>query len=404
MNCPQKDHAAGFTLIELLVVMGLLTGFLVMLVQLVDGGIRLFNEGETGQVLADRAGRAQRVITTELAALRGSAQSFDRGGRSPRLVVQQLPIGLPNEPDPKTTWVPVVRAGVHLPLDRELGLLDAMLMARVLASEPELPADVVEKRVAAMRAFEAPRGHGQLLLLPWRQDDAPSLLELRAAWLLPGQLVPVGSDRFVDPFAVPVPGSAELPGLAVYRLTMPVLRDLLHFEVQLWGQDTERWAAGPPANGQPALAGESLSMWDSARGGWLVDRASGGVFPLDRGSASADDPRDDVLPPALLVRCVVAGSPDTAPDGLLAGDLANTDDTLDLVNGDRFPCRDRGGYVKVGTEWIGYAERNGDRLTGLRRGERGTSAQDHGRGLRVFVGRTVEFVVPLAFGKGDWNG
>ena len=50
--------AAGFTLIELLVVMGILTGFLLMLAQLVDGGLRMFGEGELGQALADRASAA----------------------------------------------------------------------------------------------------------------------------------------------------------------------------------------------------------------------------------------------------------------------------------------------------------------------------------------------------------
>jgi prepilin-type N-terminal cleavage/methylation domain-containing protein len=45
----------GFTLIELVVVMGILSGFLVMLVQLVGIGLRLFSDGELGQALADRS-------------------------------------------------------------------------------------------------------------------------------------------------------------------------------------------------------------------------------------------------------------------------------------------------------------------------------------------------------------
>ena len=63
MNVSLRRHAAGFTLIELLVVMGILTGFLLMLAQLVDGGLRLFGEGELGQALADRTSAAQYTFT-----------------------------------------------------------------------------------------------------------------------------------------------------------------------------------------------------------------------------------------------------------------------------------------------------------------------------------------------------
>ena len=58
-HVPASDRSGGFTLIELLVVMGILSGFLLMLVQLVDAGLRMFRDGETSQVLADRAGRAR---------------------------------------------------------------------------------------------------------------------------------------------------------------------------------------------------------------------------------------------------------------------------------------------------------------------------------------------------------
>ena len=56
-NAPVLEQA-GFTLIELVVVMGILAGFLVMLVQLVDTGLRMFGEGELGQQFADRTSRA----------------------------------------------------------------------------------------------------------------------------------------------------------------------------------------------------------------------------------------------------------------------------------------------------------------------------------------------------------
>ncbi|MCK5941632.1 MAG: type II secretion system protein, partial [Planctomycetes bacterium] len=125
MNQPADNRAvraaaglAGFTLIELLVVMGILSGFLVMLVSLVDSGLTMFRDGETSQVLADRGARAQQVIRDELSRLRGSATGRDRQAVEDRLVVQLLPIGLPPQPVRGATLVQVVRAAVHLAPDR----------------------------------------------------------------------------------------------------------------------------------------------------------------------------------------------------------------------------------------------------------------------------------------------
>ena len=103
MNIPAASHhprtrQLGFTLVELLVVMGILSGFLVMLVSLVDSGLTMFRDGETSQVLADRGARAQQVIRDELSRFRGSATGRDRASVEDRLVVQMLPIGLPYTP------------------------------------------------------------------------------------------------------------------------------------------------------------------------------------------------------------------------------------------------------------------------------------------------------------------
>ena len=70
---------AGFTLIELLVAMGLLSAFLVMLVQLLGTSASLFDRGERGQELADRALTAQRAVTHAITQVVGPRTESNAG-------------------------------------------------------------------------------------------------------------------------------------------------------------------------------------------------------------------------------------------------------------------------------------------------------------------------------------
>ncbi|MBL8732218.1 MAG: hypothetical protein JNN13_07595 [Planctomycetes bacterium] len=397
-------RAGGFTLLELTIVMGILSGFLVMLVQLVSSGLSMFGEGELGQALADRSSQAQRVITRELSTLRGSASARDRDRVDDRLVVQSLPIGLPPLPERGATRVQVLRAAVHLPPDRELLLLEGEVTRRLNEEKPELKGDELVAAVQKQLGLEPLRGVGNLLLLPWRQEGDDALLELRAGWFLPGQELPLSKERSIDPFQVPVPGSPDLPGMLVYQVTMPVLRDLLHVEFLLWGQATTAWGDETALAAASTARSAPQQVWDSSRGGWLVDEASGGAFVYDRGPLSADDATDDIHPHAILVRCVVAQPAEIAAEGLLDAELYEGDTSLTLVDGARFPGAEVGGFVKIDGEWLRYAERDGDQLRGLVRGARRTKATTHAVGSRVHVGRRVEFVVPVLHAKDDWNG
>ena len=407
---PPRAGQLGFTLVELLVVMGILSGFLVMLVSLVDSGLTMFRDGETSQVLADRGARAQQVIRDELSRFRGSATGRDRASVEDRLVVQMLPIGLPYTPARGATLAQVIRAAVHLPADRELAIVGKRIAAEVFEEDPSLTPEEVLAEVDQRAAAEPLRGVGNLLMLPWRQEgDDDALIELRAGWFLPGQRLPSGPDRFIDPFEVVVPGTEELPGVTVYDLTESILRDLLHVEFGFWSQRTTSWGdARGPLHGFQSGAASNLqgpqAIWDSARGGWLVDAATGGEFAFDLGPLSERDPTDDIHPHGILVRVVVAQGREAAPEGLLAGFVGAEDTTLTLYDGSAFPGDRDGGYVKVAGEWIRYGQLDGDRLIGCKRGQRATKILEHDAGSVVNVGRTVEFVVPVLHAKDDWNG
>lgn len=401
----QHGHPAkqsGFTLIELVVVMGILSGFLVMLVQLVGIGLRLFSEGELGQALADRSSQAQRVISEELRTLRGGVSGRDREVCDDRLLVQSLPIGFPPRPEANATQIQILRGAVHLPPDRELALIEQKITGDILRAQPDIKPSELNALLAAQKQQEPLRGIGNLLLFPWRQANADdAILELRVGWFLPGQRIDLERDRTVDPFEVLLPGSPDLPSAILFAHTEPLLTDLLHVEFAFWSQRTQGWNR---TSGSASGGAGPERIWDSARGGWLTDAAAGGEWAFDRGTASRNDTTDDIQPHAIRVLCVIAQPADLAPEGLLAVGLEADATELTLLAGDRFPGSMEGGWVKVGGEWVHYEERAGDTLRGLRRGQRSTKAIDHPVGVRVHVGRTVEFVIPIPHAKDDWNG
>lgn len=386
----------GFTLIELVVVMGILAGFLTMLVRFLDTGVRLFDEGEKGQNAADRSQSGQRLVEAQLRSLRGPGLQIEPGAVSARFLVQMLPLGLPARAAGEAR-LPFVRASVHLDADVEAPLRDALVRRRAANDVGADSGAAFEERMALLRGAEPLRGVGSLLLFVSPKEPEHGLLQLRIAHLLPGQAIPIDRDRDQDPMAVVLPGSAELPAAALLAATRVLVDDVLHLELQMWSQRTRGWSG----SGQ---GGGAEIVWDSARAGWLQDEAFGPVFALDRGPDSAFDPTDDVFPHALRVLLVVADDEKQAAAGLLADELQPEDRSLRLVAGDRFPGPSDGGFVKLGGEWIRYGARDGDWLTGLQRGVRGTKARSHPAATRVRTGRPAEFTVPLAHGKDDWNG
>lgn len=387
----QRRSVAGFTLIELVLVMGILSGFLLLLTRLLGAGVDVFEEGEQGQALADRAQAAANAVETELRALQGPRPAIEPGTLDARLLVQWLPHALVDRPPPTLSWNQVLRADAALTPDQERDLLQASLRSRAEQEVGEQGEAAVQARLQELLAATARQGRCGFWLLPWPTGDQDgAYLELRTARFLPGQLVEVGQDQFVDPMLVPLPGSAELPSAVVDRFTRVLLPDLLHFELRFWSQQTAAWSGAEV-------------VWDSARGGWLQDPQQGPVFGLDLGPWSLGDATDDVYPHAVQCVLVVAQDPGLPAEGLLAADLEAGDQSLRLLAPDRFPGDPDGGYVKIGPEWLRYGALRGSELQGLQRGLRGSKPRAHPSGSRLRLGRTVSFTLPLPFAKDDWN-
>ncbi|MBK8978076.1 MAG: prepilin-type N-terminal cleavage/methylation domain-containing protein [Planctomycetes bacterium] len=389
----------GFTLLELVIAMGLLAAFLTMLVQLVGGGASLFDSGERGQELADRALTASRAAEGALQSTAGPRVDALAGEAAvdARLIVHRVVAGVATPVGPPPPRLPVLRSTARLaPADEERLLEGALreLVADELRLDvsrvgPDGDPDAIA-RLDELRAAWPLRGRGELLMAAWPVDDTGVYLALHVGErLADADLLAEGERRLVD--------YADLDDLALDAGTLRartrvVATGLLHFDLELWSQFTTDWDAG---SGQGPL-----QVWDSARAGLLGesdDRRD--AFLLDVGPQSLRDPRDDVWPRWIRVTIVVAGPPDAAPEAYLAQSLSTDAQRMVVTTVERLPPPTETRFLKVGAEWVRYANEAGTTLDGLRRGERGTTALDHPAGTPVRAGRTVQLCVPIPHGR-----
>lgn len=395
----------GFTLIELVVVMGILTIFASFLVQLTSTSVGLFQDGERGQDLADRADAAASTVHGALDGMVGPG-GLDLDGQAPstRLVVQWVPLvgpaatpGVVREKPPYLgTRVQVLRATVQIDGETEADLLRPFLLQEAAATAVATTPAAIGERLAELLA-EAPRGgRAQMLLIARPAGDADgAFFDLRRILLLPGQLLEVPRNRQVDMMAVPQVGSPDLPWPVIDAHSSAIAHGLLHVEYALWSQFTRSW------NAQVGQGGPEYA-WDSARAGLFTEADEArAVFGMDVGPDSLRDLSDDVFPRWLAATVVVASN--FGSEALLADDLRAGERMVRVLDEARLPDVREAPYVKIGSEWVRYTSVENRTLRGLQRGQRGTKATDHPAGTRVRVGRTIELFVRLAHGKDCWN-
>jgi prepilin-type N-terminal cleavage/methylation domain-containing protein len=403
----RSPRDAGFTLIEITVVMGLLAVIFAALVQITGQGAEVWRRGERGQELADRALAAGRAARTALESIAGPRPGW-RGGEpgtpqlpDARFLLHDAPFGSRSpESAPRDNGseaaptvpnrVQVLRSSCLLePAREEQLLVDAV---RAFLERTEGVA-VTDELVAEQLAAWPRRGRGELLVLPWPADEAGVFLDLRVGERLADPELRLPSELGVAEIAS-VEDLALAPAL-VLASTRVVASGLLHFGIECWSQRTQSWT--------DALGRGGETRWDSARAGLLARPADAGAadagFALDLSEASRLDPRDDVWPRWLRVTIVVAGAREVPPEGYLADPLSAEDQQLRVTRADDLPDAADQPWLKVDGEWVRFASRDGELVTGLRRAQRGTQAVDHARGAAVRVGREIVLQVPLRAGR-----
>ncbi|MCA8956316.1 MAG: type II secretion system protein [Planctomycetes bacterium] len=399
-ECPGLVSAAqrGFTILELTVAMGLLSVFMMFLIQIMLTTTEVFHDGQQMQELASRGLAARRPAEEALRAMTGPTFEGRDLPSDARLLVQWAPLGL--DPTAARGHVQVLRATVRLSEAQERQLLERELRS---AAEAELGQAAGEDKIAALvrAAMERTglRGRADMLLLPWPTGDAEkAYLELRRGRFLPGRPLPYREANGRGLMDLREFGPGDLPAARVPEITEVIASGLLYVGFRCASQKTRNWVHGPDSGGPE-------SVWDSARAGWSLDaKEQSSRFSLDIGETSARDSTDDVFPHYIELLVVAGSSSQDLPESSLAEDITADEKAIRILDTDRLPNAIHGNFIKIGSEWVQFGERHGGRLSGVRRGQRGTTAKAHERGTGVRIGRTEVIMLRVPHARDSFNG
>ena len=382
---------SGFTILEVTVVMGLLSVFMMFLLQIMFTSTGIFQEGQEGQDLSTRALAASRALETAVEDMVGPTRESRTRPSDARMICQWEPLGLVAQE--MQTEGQVLRSTVRIDKEQEKALLREQLIAsgEFLAHEQ----DAIDETLELMIAMAGYGGRADMLLLPWPQGDAEgAYMELRHGLFLPERAMPFAEAEGRS--LMRLDGLVELSPALVLDQTTVLASSLLHVSFDFASQFTRGWS--DPIRGPE-------TVWDSSRVGWPNVQPNGPTFSLTLGEPSRYDSTDDVFPRFARITVVVGLSPQDAPQSLLADDLdAGQVTSIRLASIENLPLSIHGNLVKIGSEWVEFGEIDGNVLKGLVRGRRGTAPKTHERGTGVRIGRTQVILFRLLHGRDSWNG
>jgi len=392
MNGTARTPQAGFTIIEITIVMGLLSVFMVFLLQIVFTTTDVFETGQRGQELATRSLAVRRPAEEALASMIGPTRESKTLASDARLLVQWAPAGFVDEGQNRAdSRAQVLRATVRVDQQREKTLLKEVFKSAAVdalgsGADPEELVEMISQMVRK-KGF---KGRGEMILLVWPEGDAEgAYFDLRCGYGLPGSLM---RERDL--------GSGGFSAKRVLGETEVVATGLLHMSMRFASQLTTNWIDAPSAGG-PELS------WDSARQGWLSEgeaELAAENFSLDLGAPSRVDSTDDVFPRYIELTLVAGMSSQSLPDSQLAVPISESDRNIRLINTDRLPDPIEGNHLKIGSEWVRFSDLRGNELRGVRRGQRGTRAKSHQAGAGVRAGKTETIMIPVPHSRDSWNG
>lgn len=394
MTNTRNSRRAGFTLMELMMAMALFSLLSVGLITLLNNTTNLLAQGNSGVATLDALQLFSESFERDAATIY-TARDADTGRPDVRMFSDVVSCKYDDTDErakadvQRLFFVRMIPNEATASLTRQAGSSVGKEATEYLDQEN----DASE---AAEHRLRATGGLMEVLYVaaPSSVDD-PAVMTLYRAVRAPiggaGTLLPVR--RAADPSAtVDVRGPVSLK--EIRAVAEPLLSGVLYFGVQFAGRKTRTWdtTARPPS-------GPSRT-WDSTRG-ILPGGKGGDSFFMSKvdpsGVTSLDDPVDDVFPRTLLVTLVVEEIGTNARVSSLVDDVSADAKFLNLRSAAFIPTVEgTKRFVKIDNEWIEFLSKDGNRLTGCRRGARGTTAEAHLAGSVVHHGQTLTREIAVA--------
>jgi prepilin-type N-terminal cleavage/methylation domain-containing protein len=380
----------GFTLVEILVATAILTVLGTSLVVVLRGGVKTWRRGEARRESFEVAQTVLAQLREDLeAATIDASNSHGESSVETKLICDQDKLGRQ-----RLALVRTIKAETESPLTGQAGRYVGG------TSRVDQRGDLKDLEDGTLRAT------GGLAEVAWAlgaEDDETLFRGFRSPIGEKGSFFKGDQAFFLAPLlGAPAPKTPQdpAPGIGICR---PMAARVVHLGFHFWTPYTTTWDSDHRPvrwfKGNEDKSGP-LDYWDSTRAILKPEGNDHRYFDTFLSDTSLNNPDDDLLPMRVKVTLVVREGDSAESTTYLFRALNPSDKVVYVGEPDRLP---KEGWVRVGHEWIRYDAVEGNRLSVVERGGRGTRAVDHGLNDEVLIGRTFEIVVDLPAAREDWG-
>jgi len=425
--------ARGFSLVELMVAMAIFSVIGVALIALLRQSTAFLEKGQAGSEVQDILENMDRQFADDFSNVYIKPASQE-GLPDVRMICDRIPFdtdadGGEDVTTQRLAFVRSVSGEGADPVLRSAGAkagaaaaVDGEDDAKEAADGDLRPAGGKQEVTYVLVPWKTRKEGGtRAPVVPGAATDVPAVPEEPGLMTLyRGVRMPVGGGAasFLPLEPVPEPGLRRKEAARVGITTReqaderlrPLLTSVLHLSYGFVSRhvrpDAARLVVGGRLNDDvaPDRQGGGLSyFWDSTRG--IYPRGVGPFqFFLARGPDSLNNPVDDIFPRRVRVTLVVDRVGSDAARSELSRSVGVDDPTIP-VDSTRFaPGGDPAGkFIKIGREWIQWADRNEREFIVEKRGARGTRKESHDAGETVRAGTTLVRDYDIPSFREDWN-
>jgi prepilin-type N-terminal cleavage/methylation domain-containing protein len=352
-----RASRSGFTLVELLLALGLLSLLMIVVFQLFDRSLSLWERGETQRSLLEQGAAVGELLARDLASL--------EGGPRGDLVCEWVGFDTDGDQVRDTFWPRLV-------LVREAGAAE-VARRHAVGLLPGASARLEVVWCVAPASTSDPDAHAEGVL--WRGEQLATM-------------APGAAGSFFEPSFFP--RSNQPPTDRVEEVSTGLI--WLSFELATQTSIVhDGWKLGDGPE-------DAVASWDA----WSLARPDPEVHAWNEPPRSAPRPRGRaLLPRRVRVEIEIERPADRRRRTRLAAPVEAGDASFNVEDGRRLP-RGEDALVLVDGEWMGVVSVTGDRVQ-VRRGLRATGARRHAAGAMLHYGQRLVREVPVATYREDWD-